>query len=329
MNLRRLLIRTVRFGIPGLLLVGVILFTIGAAMEVQTEAAEAARFSPPGKMYDIGGRKLHLYCLGQADPGQAPVILVADSGESFYSWWNLQHQLASSGLVCSYDRSGYGWSEAGTGPRTTSALAEELQALLEAAGLQHPYLLVGHGFGGLIVRQYALDYPQEVEALVLANSLDAESIARLPGLLRKPLLAVSAYEDGAKSVLETAGVLRLLNRYSGFEMSPVLSSLPEEVQPAARAVYFNPRTLATSARERAAVAASVEELIQRKLPQNLPVISLVNTAAPGQPISPEIIQDFEDLSSNSQVRQLPGSGYYLQLVSASEVLQAVWELQGR
>ncbi len=328
MTIRRFLLRGAQVGLPGLFLVLLVLYGIGALIELNTEKSEAARFRPPGELYDIGGRRLHLYCLGQPVQGQAPVILVAGAGDSFFSWWNLQHQLAPLGLVCSYDRSGYGWSEVGPRPRTSANLAEELQLLLKAAGLQPPYLLVGHSLGGLVVRQYALDYPGEVQSLVLVEGFDAESVARLPALVRKPLLLIPAWESGMGAVLETGGILRLLERWGWVEFSPVLAGLPVGVLPEGQAVYFNPRTLATNSSEQAVVVESALNMVQRKLPADLPVISLLAATPNGQAIDPDVIQDFAGLSSLSQVRTLPVTSHYLHLVAPSEVLAAIWELQG-
>jgi pimeloyl-ACP methyl ester carboxylesterase len=317
-------IRIARHGLSIFFLALLLLYGAGAAVELQIEEQEAARFDPPGEMYDIGGRKLHLYCLGQPGQGQPVVILIAGSGDSFYSWWNLQNQLASSGRVCSYDRSGYGWSEVGPRPPAAAALADELQALLQAAGLQPPYLLVGHSFGGLVARQYALDFPGEVQSLVLVESLNAEAIARLPALLRGPLLLIPAVESSAGAVLETAGVFRLLDRWGSFKISPVLAGLPDEVLPGAQAGYYHPRTLATAAREQAAVAESALAMLHRDLPEDLPIVSLLAAPPNGQEMAPELIQDFTGLSANSRVQLLPKASHYLHLIAPGEVLEAIW-----
>lgn len=318
--------RIARQGLILLFLAALLLFGAGAAYERRVEEQEAARFDPPGELYDIGGRTLHLYCLGQPTSGQPAVILEAGEGDSFYTWWNLQAQLAQTGLVCSYDRSGYGWSEAALRPRTSQILAAELQALLRAAGLHPPFLLVGHSFGGLIVQQYALDYPDDVHSLVLVESLNPEAVTRLPELLRKPLMLVPVIESGAGAVLQSAGVLRILARYGSLEVTPVLTSLPDQVLPAAQSVYFQPRTLATAASEQAGVVESVLGLVERDLARELPVIVLLAAEA-GREQPSGASQYFSSLTVNTQVRQLPETSHYLHLVAPSEVLGAIWELQ--
>lgn len=68
--------------------------------------------------------------------------------------------------VCSYDRAGYGWSDVGPSPRTSSQISSDLHLLLQKAGVQTALVLVGHSLGGLYVRYYAARYPAEVAGMV-------------------------------------------------------------------------------------------------------------------------------------------------------------------
>jgi pimeloyl-ACP methyl ester carboxylesterase len=69
--------------------------------------------------------------------------------------------------ACVYDRAGFGWSEAGPMPRTAGRIADELHQLLQRGGVPPPYVLVGHSFGGLVVRLFAVRHPDEVAGLIL------------------------------------------------------------------------------------------------------------------------------------------------------------------
>jgi pimeloyl-ACP methyl ester carboxylesterase len=62
--------------------------------------------------------------------------------------------------VCSYDRSGIGWSESGPTPRTSPRIVMELHALLKNAGEDGPYVFVGHSFEGANVQLHAARVPQ-------------------------------------------------------------------------------------------------------------------------------------------------------------------------
>jgi pimeloyl-ACP methyl ester carboxylesterase len=129
---------------------------------------------PPGRLVDVGGFRLHLNCAGS---GRPTVVLDAALGGSSVSWALVQPEVARFTRVCSYDRAGFGWSDAGPMPRTAGQVAGELRALLERAGEAPPYILVGHSFGGLVVRIFASRYPDDVAGIVLVDTAHAEDWA--------------------------------------------------------------------------------------------------------------------------------------------------------
>lgn len=122
---------------------------------------------PPGKMIDVGGYKMHINCSGEGTP---TVILEAGLGGSSIDWSLVQPNIAKFATVCSYDRAGMGWSEKSPNLRTSRQMVEELHSLLVKANIPAPYILVGHSFGGIIMRQYANQYPDEVFGIVLVDS---------------------------------------------------------------------------------------------------------------------------------------------------------------
>ena len=122
---------------------------------------------PPGKLIDIGGRRLHLYNTGQGEP---TVILEAGAGGFSLEWALVQSGVAPFARVVSYDRAGYAWSDPGPTPRTMHQIAGELHDALARAEIKPPYVLVGHSYGGLVVRTFADRYPGEVVGMVLVDS---------------------------------------------------------------------------------------------------------------------------------------------------------------
>jgi pimeloyl-ACP methyl ester carboxylesterase len=123
--------------------------------------------SPPGKLVDIGGRELHIQCSGAGSP---TVVLVAGGGAFGIDWALVQPKLADRVRVCSYDRAGLGWSDAGPADETVEQTIEDLHALLRNAGERGPYVLAGASIGGIYVRAYQRGYPSEVAGLVFSNS---------------------------------------------------------------------------------------------------------------------------------------------------------------
>ena len=129
--------------------------------------------SAPGKMFDVGGHKLHAIVAGEGGP---TVVLEAGVGAGGTYASVPQAEIATFTRVCSYDRAGLGWSELGPRPRTCFQNIKELRSLLEQAELPPPYVLVGHSYGGATVRLFASLYPEEVSGLVLIDPLNPESI---------------------------------------------------------------------------------------------------------------------------------------------------------
>jgi pimeloyl-ACP methyl ester carboxylesterase len=130
-------------------------------------ALEAQTFPPPGKLIDIGGRKLHLYCSGQ---GSHTVILMAGGGAFSIDWDLVQPGVARTTRVCSYDRAGLGWSDAGPEDETVEQTVSDLHAVLVRAGEKSPYILVGASIGGIFIQAYQRAYPGDVAGLIFSNS---------------------------------------------------------------------------------------------------------------------------------------------------------------
>jgi pimeloyl-ACP methyl ester carboxylesterase len=101
-------------------------------------------------------------------------VLDAALGGSSLSWTLVQPEIARFTRVCSYDRAGFGWSDAGPMPRTAGRVASELRVLLDRAAVPPPYLLVGHSFGGLVMRIFAAAHRADTAALVLVDPAHPE-----------------------------------------------------------------------------------------------------------------------------------------------------------
>ena len=123
---------------------------------------------PSGRLIDVGGFRLHIFCTGQTSKNPT-VILLHGLGDSSLDWGLVQPEVAHFARVCSYDRAGAGWSDSGPAPRGPLTAAKELHLLLVNAKEVGPYVLVAHSWGGLIARVYASQYPREVAGMVLVD----------------------------------------------------------------------------------------------------------------------------------------------------------------
>jgi pimeloyl-ACP methyl ester carboxylesterase len=150
---------------------------IGAVYQVIATQIDQRTYSPPGEMVDVGTHSLHINCVGQGSP---TVILEAANGGMSAHWVRVQQQVAETTRVCAYDRAGLGWSEPGAEPRDARQISSELHTLLANAGIEGPYVLVGHSYGGLYARMYAARYSDEVVGVVLVDSSHPEQFTRSP-----------------------------------------------------------------------------------------------------------------------------------------------------
>lgn len=112
------------------------------------------------------GRRLNIYCRGTGSP---TVVFDAGLGDSSSSWGLIQPAIATKTRTCSYDRAGLGFSDPANRPSTAKNIAADLHALLEAAKLKPPYLLVGHSSSGLSMRVYADLYVDELVGMVFVD----------------------------------------------------------------------------------------------------------------------------------------------------------------
>jgi pimeloyl-ACP methyl ester carboxylesterase len=129
-------------------------------------AAEAPK--PVGKMVDLGGHRLHVHCTGK---GQPTVVVEAGLGDFSFDWTLVQSRVEKFTRVCTYDRAGYAWSDPGPKPRTYAQINLELRDALKKLGERGSFVLVGHSFGGPVVRNFAATYPGDVAGMVLVDAV--------------------------------------------------------------------------------------------------------------------------------------------------------------
>jgi pimeloyl-ACP methyl ester carboxylesterase len=140
-----------------------LLCVVPIATLAQKAGADPNAPPPLGKLVDVGGYRVHLYCIGTG----SPTVVIVGAGFSF-NWGLVQPEVARFTQVCSYDHSGIGWSD--DGPKDSCLLrVSEVHTALKNAGIKGPYVFVGHSLGGLVARVYAGQYPDEVAGMVFVD----------------------------------------------------------------------------------------------------------------------------------------------------------------
>jgi pimeloyl-ACP methyl ester carboxylesterase len=163
----------------------------------------------PGQLVNIGTHRLHLHCAGEGSP---TVVFDAALGASSLSWSLVQPAVSRMTRACTYDRAGFGWSEAGPLPRTAGRIADELHQLLRQGAVPGPFVVVGHSYGGLVMRMFASRHPEEVAGLVLIEPAIPEEWAspnpEQQALIRRGVRLCHYGTSAARSGV--AGVVSLL-----------------------------------------------------------------------------------------------------------------------
>ena len=131
-----------------------------------------------GRSVDIGGRTLNIHCTGAGSP---TVVFVSGRTSPGYVWTPTQRGVSAFTRACWYDRADIGWSDAGPDPAWGDGAARDLHRLVQNAGLR-PLVLVGHSFGGHVIRLYQHTYPGEASGMVFVDAAheDASSIQGMP-----------------------------------------------------------------------------------------------------------------------------------------------------
>jgi pimeloyl-ACP methyl ester carboxylesterase len=178
----------------------------GAAPSATPETARA--YIGPHRQVEVGpGRRMNLLCMGS---GSRTVLFDAGGSDWSVIWALVQPEVARTTRACAYDRAGLGYSDPAVLPRSPVAIAEDLHALIRAADLPRPLILVGHSLGGFNVKLYAALYPEDVAGMVLVDPAEERSWDRT----RRALRARFGERLAARAELMDATFLEwLLSRY--------------------------------------------------------------------------------------------------------------------
>ena len=141
-----------------------------AALALTTTVIAAAGVEPAplGPLVDLSGHRLHVHCTGKG----RPTVVVENGFDEFsFDWALVQERASAFTRICTYDRAGHAWSDPGPLPRTFDQITLELRDGLARLGEGGPFILVGHSFGGPVVRHFAVVHPEDVAGIVLVDSV--------------------------------------------------------------------------------------------------------------------------------------------------------------
>lgn len=318
--------RRVLLVVLGLVLV-LVVFTWLAGNFAKSNLAK--RNPAPGQLVDVGGYKMHINCTGQGSP---TVILEAGLDDFSVFWSLVQPEVSKFVRVCVYDRAGYGWSEPSPYPRTSEIIVKELHALLVTAEAENPYVLVGHSFGGALVRLYAHDYPDEVMGMVLVDSTHDELFTRLP-----------AWRTADEAMLRMFRILAPLSSFGILALAPENipnRGLPDEALAQYQTILVTTRYFETAIAETESFEKNLAEVRTANVSSfsNMPIILL--SRGKWEPLTSlseaenqqawqywqAMQSEFELLSTKSKQIVAEQSGHNIQLQQPQLVVEAIREI---
>jgi pimeloyl-ACP methyl ester carboxylesterase len=177
-----------RLGRNLLSVVACVAFLLPAA---SAQVANQSNPPPLGTLVDVGGYRVHLYCVGDG----SPTVMIVGAAFTF-DWGLVQPEVAKWTRVCTFDPSGTAWSDAFQTPtlipssrasdRTPEAKVtptcadrvDEIHRLLAKAPIDGPYILVGFSVGALWERIYAARYPDNIAGMINHLGVRREAIVR-------------------------------------------------------------------------------------------------------------------------------------------------------
>jgi pimeloyl-ACP methyl ester carboxylesterase len=308
-----------------ILLVALVLFVgLIAFMLIRESMARSeyrAAYPPPGKMVSLGSHDIHLHCVGTGSP---TVVFEADLDQlGSLSWDAVQSEVGKSTRACSYDRAGIMWSEPGPRPRDGETIASELGAVLDAAGEDGPFVLVGHALGGAYARIFAGLNPDAVCGIVLVDSSHPDQLARFAEIgIEKEIP-----EKRVRPLVLLLSHLGMPGRFKGPQYS-----MPRSVYDAEQA--FLPESSVAWFDESVEVRNTLEQAGQYAHLGEIPLIVLASARpssiqAGGRDLQDtwlELQEELTLLSEHSKIRMLEESGHYIQFDQPEVVIEAIQEV---
>ena len=261
---------------------------VGALYQSFASAYDRITHTPPGKLLDVSGCRLHLQSAGSGTP---TVVLETGLGSMSSAWAWVQSETAEFAHVVSYDRAGLGWSDSDTTPRTAMLAARQLRSLLQSANTSPPYVIVGHSMGGFFIRVFTELFPNEVAGLVLVDASHPDQ--------RRRSSAIKAHMCTGFRMLKGVPVLARLGyiRLSGF-FDSWAEGLPDQQAAEAKAFLTSYKHLKTAKDESLAWDSICAEVRSTRGLGDKPLV-VVTAGKDILPGHPELQSELATLSSNS------------------------------
>jgi pimeloyl-ACP methyl ester carboxylesterase len=282
------MLRSIR-RITTLVVVLCVVAAFGATYEYVEERLDLAAVPPPGRLIDVGGHRLHLWCFGQGAP---TVVFDSGLGGTAFDWYPVLRDVSGFTTACAYDRAGMGYSDAGPSPRTSRRIAGELAEMVRRSETKLPVVLVGWSYGGLFVRAYASEHEPEVAGLLLVDAAHEDQAAKFAAAGFPSSVPVW---DRFAPTAAAFGVLRLTGSPSGLRPE----AMPEPVRRFVQATGYRPSGYQAEYDEESQESESFDEVRALRRPLSIPVVVLSARRSPIPDVTNSLQRDLLRLSARS------------------------------
>lgn len=315
----------------GLALVAIIVVVIliGAGYEALGRRAAARDFPPPGKLVNIGGRRIQLDCRGTGTP-----TVVFESGldmNGSLSWYSVHDSIARTTRACAYSRAGVMWSDPTPVAQTGKDVAFDLHAVLERGGERAPYVIVAHSLGGPYAMIYTKYFGADVAGLVFVDASHPDQVTRNRSLTSWTLA------DAMKSARMASHLARLglIRKATAADSAP-----PQPAYTVRAAAAYTSTSLPAMLKEVDSFGATLAEAGTFRTLGNRPLFVL--TATKPMPAADRVSMKMTPVqaaqyeanwvqmqneeaswSTRSQHQLVPESGHYIQFEQPNIVIAAV------
>lgn len=146
---------------------------VGLIYQFIATQVDKGKYKMKGKLVSVGSYRVFTNTSGS---GSYSIVFISDMNTPVEQWNRVKEEIEGDYRLFCYDRNGYGWSDSSGDEVDMKKTISELKTALSKSGVYSPYILVGHGYGGLIATEYAKKYSENVAGVVLIDSLMEEEI---------------------------------------------------------------------------------------------------------------------------------------------------------
>jgi pimeloyl-ACP methyl ester carboxylesterase len=293
---------------------------VGAVYQLMSVCHDRNAYPPPGRLVDVGGYRLHAQVSGEGTP---TVILEAGLASTSVDWSLVADALAEETRVFRYDRAGLGWSDAARTPTTPDTMIRDVDAVLDALGIEGPYVFVGHSMGGHLARLFQARHPEQVHGMVLVDAAHEHLSEALPldSQRRRNRMKHMARVLGVASHL---GLARVGLRIFGERLDLPISALDARDQNIQKSFYATPKFMIATANELDILNEMGRQVgATRGEVWAFPLAVVTPGLRETVPEWSEYQSDLATLSTDSAYLVAEGSGHYVQLDRPDLVVKAV------